>query len=128
MLLGIGGCSTRPPQFRQALLQRACYRPCSTFFSLQVASTRPLAKPRALQLVPYNGHQVMQRRTTRTKTTTKIQNVPQGAIGASALPPQDDATPEYPPLLQEVRNNILKFSHCVLLTRVGGFYEVYLCN
>lgn len=67
---------------------------------------------------------MVQRRSAKTKTTTKIQYVPQGAIGTYALPLQDDATPEYPPLLQEVRNNMLKFSHCILLTRVGGFYEV----
>jgi hypothetical protein len=48
----------------------------------------------------------------------------QGALETNALPPQDDSEPEYPPLLQQVRNNMLKFSHCVLLTRVGGFYEV----
>ncbi|KAF1833311.1 DNA mismatch repair protein muts [Decorospora gaudefroyi] len=49
----------------------------------------------------------------------------QGIIETDALPPQDDAEPEYPPLLQQVRNNMLKFSHCVLVTRVGGFYELY---
>jgi DNA mismatch repair ATPase MutS len=43
---------------------------------------------------------------------------------STALPAQDDTEPEYPPLLQQVRNNMLKFSHCVLVTRVGGFYEV----
>jgi len=50
--------------------------------------------------------------------------MPQGVIDADALPPQNDTEPEYPPLLQQVRNNMLKFSHCVLVTRVGGFYEV----
>ncbi|KAI0583359.1 DNA mismatch repair protein mutS [Pyrenophora tritici-repentis] len=49
----------------------------------------------------------------------------QGVIDADALPPQDDSEPDYPPLLQQVRNNMLKFSHCVLVTRVGGFYELY---
>ncbi|KNG46586.1 DNA mismatch repair protein mutS [Stemphylium lycopersici] len=49
----------------------------------------------------------------------------QGPIETEALPPQNDAEPEYPPLLQQVRNNMLKFSHCVLITRVGGFYELY---
>lgn len=50
----------------------------------------------------------------------------QGVLNSDALPPQDDAEPEYPPLLQQVRNNMIKFSHCVLVTRVGGFYEVCL--
>jgi hypothetical protein len=53
-----------------------------------------------------------------------LDQLQQGPLEAKALPPQDDAEPEYPPLLQQVRNNMLKFSHCVLVTRVGGFYEV----
>ncbi|CAA9957476.1 DNA mismatch repair protein mutS [Pyrenophora teres f. maculata] len=54
-----------------------------------------------------------------------MEDMQQGVIDADALPPQDDSEPEYPPLLQQVRNNMLKFSHCVLVTRVGGFYELY---
>jgi hypothetical protein len=53
-----------------------------------------------------------------------LDKLQQGPLDIEALPPQDDAEPEYPPLLQQVRNNMLKFSHCVLVTRVGGFYEV----
>ena len=30
----------------------------------------------------------------------------------------------YPTVIQQVRNNIKKFDDCVILTRVGGFYEV----
>ncbi|KAF2132557.1 DNA mismatch repair protein muts [Dothidotthia symphoricarpi CBS 119687] len=51
--------------------------------------------------------------------------MPQGSIVSNALPPQNDAEPDYPPLLQQVQNNMLKFKHCVVLTRVGGFYELY---
>ena len=54
----------------------------------------------------------------------QLDDIQQGPIQSEALLPQNDAEPEYPPLLQQVRNNMLKFSHCVLLTRVGGFYEV----
>jgi hypothetical protein len=55
-----------------------------------------------------------------------LEDMPQGAIDINMdnLPPQVDEEPEYPPLLQQVRNTMLKFSHCVVLTRVGGFYEV----
>jgi hypothetical protein len=52
-----------------------------------------------------------------------LDDLQQGPLQSEALPPQDDAEPKYPPLLQQVRNNMLKFSHCVLVTRVGGFYE-----
>ncbi|KAF2187668.1 DNA mismatch repair protein MutS [Zopfia rhizophila CBS 207.26] len=52
--------------------------------------------------------------------------MPQGAIniGFEKQLPHDEE-PDYPPLIQQVRNNMLKFGHCVLLTRVGGFYELY---
>lgn len=67
----------------------------------------------------------MQCRGAKRKATISLDDVPQGVIGSDALPPQDDAEPEYPPLLQQVRNSMLKFNHCVLVTRVGGFYEVF---
>ncbi|CAO2656989.1 Nn.00g057920.m01.CDS01 [Neocucurbitaria sp. VM-36] len=90
-----------------------------------LASTRPCAKPRALQAIDSQCHQVSQHRGAKKKTTITLDDIPQGALKADALPPQDDSEPEYPPLLQQVRNNMLKFSHCVLVTRVGGFYELY---
>lgn len=43
--------------------------------------------------------------------------------GASAAPASE---PEWPPLAQCVRDNMQKFPSCLLLTRVGGFYEVRL--
>jgi hypothetical protein len=66
----------------------------------------------------------MQRRGAKKQATVHLDDMHQGVIQLDALPPQDDAEPEYPPLLHQVRNNMLKFSHCVLVTRVGGFYEV----
>ncbi|KAF1997593.1 DNA mismatch repair protein muts [Amniculicola lignicola CBS 123094] len=56
-----------------------------------------------------------------------LDDIPQGAIQVigESLPLQDDEEP-YPPLLQQVRNTMLKFNHCVILTRVGGFYEALL--
>jgi hypothetical protein len=87
------------------------------------ATTRTIAKPRAHQpLEPW--HQKSQRRGAKRKGTIAVNDLPQGAIEGTPLPHQDDSEPEYPPLLQQVRNNMLKFSHCVLVTRVGGFYEV----
>jgi hypothetical protein len=84
-----------------------------------VAPTRTIANPRA-PLQP----QKLQRRGAKRRATVALDELPQGAIEGVALPPQDDTEPDYPPLLQQVRNNMLKFSHCVLVTRVGGFYEV----
>lgn len=33
--------------------------------------------------------------------------------------------PPYPPVIMQARNNMLKFENCVVITRVGGFYELY---
>jgi DNA mismatch repair ATPase MutS len=39
--------------------------------------------------------------------------------------PLEDDKPTLPTVLQQARSNMLKFQNCVLLTRVGGFYELY---
>ncbi|KAF2831188.1 hypothetical protein CC86DRAFT_282088 [Ophiobolus disseminans] len=87
------------------------------------APTRTIAKPRAREPFQQTWHH--QRRGAKRKATLALDDLPQGAIESAALPPQHDTEPEYPPLLQQVRNNMVKFSHCVLVTRVGGFYELY---
>ncbi|KAH7060577.1 muts domain V-domain-containing protein [Macrophomina phaseolina] len=59
-------------------------------------------------------------------TTLAAKDLPQGLIGGPPLEDLgEDAGPAYPTLLQQVRNNMRKFDHCVLLTRVGNFYEMY---
>ncbi|KAF2261837.1 DNA mismatch repair protein MutS [Lojkania enalia] len=94
-----------------------------------LSATRPSRSSRANQ--PLNvfpkWHQFIQLRGAKRKSTIDLDGIPQGPIdtGVDKLPPQNDEDPDYPPLLQQVRNNMLKFSHCVLLTRVGGFYELY---
>ena len=41
------------------------------------------------------------------------------------LPYLEDVGPSYPKVVQQARDNMQKFDKCVLLTRVGGFYELY---
>ncbi|KAF5020550.1 hypothetical protein F66182_7414 [Fusarium sp. NRRL 66182] len=41
------------------------------------------------------------------------------------LPPLPQDPPAYPTVVLQARQNMLKFDNCVLLTRVGGFYELY---
>jgi hypothetical protein len=65
-------------------------------------------------------------RAGRSKTTHKLKDLPQGAIVAQeGLEDVNDA-PAYPVVLQGVKNNMLKFKNCVVLTRVGNFYEARL--
>ena len=62
-------------------------------------------------------------------TKKKVKELPQGAIQADPLPEiEDESTshyPQYPPLLQGVRANMSKYPKCLLMTRVGNFYEFY---
>ena len=112
------------PTLKTCLLAtpRRLHTPTSTVYRSRW--TRPCANSRATLTISTPWHQVSQHRGAKRKATLIIDDMPQGPIETSALPPQDDVEPEYPPLLQQVRNNMLKFSHCVILTRVGGFYEV----
>ncbi|KAI0164779.1 muts domain V [Xylariaceae sp. FL1272] len=67
-----------------------------------------------------------QTRGKRTKSSVKLAELPQGLVTADPLPDiQDDAGPAYPTVVLQARRNMQKFENCVLLTRVGGFYELY---
>lgn len=65
-------------------------------------------------------------RGAKTKTIIKASDLPQGAL--PPLPPDEiqAASPKtYPTVLQQHLNNVRKFSDCIVLTRVGDFYEMY---
>jgi hypothetical protein len=64
-------------------------------------------------------------RGAKTKTTKKLKELHQGVIAADPLPElETDNAPQYPTVVQGAKNNMIKFSNCVLITRVGNFYEV----
>lgn len=57
-----------------------------------------------------------------------LADLPQGVISADTLPPlapEPPAAPSYPTVVLQARRNMQQFDNCVLLTRVGGFYELY---
>lgn len=56
-----------------------------------------------------------------SKKTTK--ELTQGAIKGEPLPPADKDDLRQDTMLQVVRNCMIKFPQCVLLTKVGNFYE-----
>ncbi|KAH7172203.1 muts domain V-domain-containing protein [Fusarium sp. MPI-SDFR-AT-0072] len=98
---------------------------------------------------PPSPHRPLQARGKKTTTTIKLSDLPQGLIqpkpvsplptSSSVSSPHDESTealplplpplpqdpPAYPTVLLQARQNMLKFDNCVLLTRVGGFYELY---
>ncbi|KAI5289072.1 DNA mismatch repair ATPase msh1 [Ascosphaera aggregata] len=105
---------------------------CSITFTrrLLLASVKPLYGPAAQQLLrkpliwsPFLLQQ--QQRGAKKTTRRKLKDLPQGVLQAKV--PYEEVTdvPQYPAVLQGARNNMLKFKDCVLLTRVGSFYEMY---
>ncbi|KPI35419.1 uncharacterized protein AB675_11729 [Cyphellophora attinorum] len=72
------------------------------------------------------------RRGAKTKATKKASAI--ASIQQGALEPLQDIEneeevepdyPSYPDTLQGVRDNMAKFKNCVVVTRVGNFYEMY---
>lgn len=102
-------------------------------------------------LPPSSPHRPLQTRGKKTTTTIQLSDLPQGLIQPKPAPPlptsseasspHDETTeplsqplplpplpqdpPAYPTVVLQARQNMLKFDNCVLLTRVGGFYELY---
>ncbi|KAL0938942.1 domain V [Colletotrichum truncatum] len=63
-------------------------------------------------------------RGKKTQSTVKFDDLPQGALPLDPRSMPDDG-PVYPTVVLQARRNMQKFDNCVLLTRVGGFYELY---
>ena len=66
----------------------------------------------------------------KRKSTVRFEDLPQGRLSRDEVIAEDkekeDEGPSYPTVIQQARNNMRKFENCVVLTRVGGFYELYL--
>lgn len=59
----------------------------------------------------------------------KLDDLPQGVIKFEPPPEEEEEEapqePAYPTVILQAKRNMQKFDNCVLLTRVGGFYELY---
>ncbi|KKZ66686.1 hypothetical protein EMCG_07643 [[Emmonsia] crescens] len=65
-------------------------------------------------------------RGAKRKSTAKLKDLPQGRLEPiEPYAPLVNDAPQYPTVIQGAKNNMLKFKNCVLLTRVGNFYELY---
>jgi hypothetical protein len=63
-------------------------------------------------------------RGAKKKALAKLDELPQGTIPLEPLA-LEEQEPTLPTVLLQARSNMRKFENCVLLTRVGGFYELY---
>src|SRR4051794_29118691 len=62
-------------------------------------------------------------RGAKRKTKMSVSDLPQGPLAALSTPMLPEE-PVYPTVIAQVRANMKRFNTCVVLTRVGGFYEV----
>lgn len=68
---------------------------------------------------------MIQCRGAKSRSTIKLKELPQGALEPAPDTVEDgDGGPTYPTVVRQARNNMRKFDNCVVLTRVGSFYEV----
>lgn len=86
--------------------------------------SRCAARPSLRVKTPIPTLLVTSRRGAKTKTKVNLKDLPQGALKLEPYLDTVDDAPRYPPVVQGHRNNMQKFKNCVVLTRVGGFYEV----
>ena len=67
----------------------------------------------------------IQHRGAKSKATVQLDELPNSLIEPRiGLLEQENAGPAYPTVVQQALNNMRKYEKCVLLTRVGSFYEV----
>lgn len=67
----------------------------------------------------------LQVRGKKTRTVLKLDDLPQGFLEPLEPLRPEENEPAYPTVVLQARRNMQKFDNCVLLTRVGGFYELY---
>lgn len=100
-------------------------RDYSSFFRYQICRVQNQNQIRNQNQIQYRGK--------KTKTLVKLDGLHQGVIipleplplEEEAAEAQAEAVPSYPTVVMQARSNMRRFENCVLLTRVGGFYELY---
>lgn len=93
------------------------------------ASTFTTPTPwRVVTRLPIRQHgSRIQTRGAKRRTTITIKPVPQGALPARepVVSDRNADGPVYSATIQQHLNNMRKFSGCVILTKLGNFYEMY---
>lgn len=75
---------------------------------------------------PYLGTKsYAQCRGAKTQATYQLSELPKRSLESTGrLSELEDVGPAYPTVVLQALNNMQKYKSCVLLTRVGSFYEV----
>lgn len=103
--------------------QRACRLPSTQCYRRRSHSAAAAARVTSTS----STGAIAGRRGKKTKTTVSLADLPQGLVPREKLSDLEvrDEEPAYPTVVLQARRNMQKFANCVLLTRVGGFYELY---
>jgi hypothetical protein len=114
----------RPPALRRHLPRGTASRPFGTRrrhtpFIHSLAQHASTLRNTGRQAWPRQ-----QERGGKTVSSSGVDDLPQGLIPIEPLA-LEVATPAYPTVVLQALHNMRKFENCVLLTRVGGFYELY---
>jgi hypothetical protein len=107
------------PDLSRTVRPYLCHE-CRSFFPRsQLSRWRPrIGKEQEL------GSKIWQRGAKTQKILT-VKARPQGSLPVKPVEIRDECDgPVYSTVVQQARNNMRKFAHCVVLTRVGNFYEV----
>ncbi|KAL6715933.1 MutS protein 1 [Lecanora helva] len=65
-------------------------------------------------------------RTAKTYAAINLSDLSQSSLQPErSVPRPQDNGPQYPTVVQQARENMQKYENCILLTKVGGFYELY---
>ncbi|KAF3148500.1 DNA mismatch repair ATPase msh1 [Orbilia oligospora] len=107
------------------------YTPISTHSLTQLHIPRYLGITRRIHITTTTTrtrtlHTTNPSNLAKRKTTVSLLALPQGALSLQPLPELPRVKePQYSYVIAQARENIDRFGECVVLTRVGGFYELY---
>ncbi|WFD29241.1 hypothetical protein MSPP1_000248 [Malassezia sp. CBS 17886] len=104
--------------------RRMLWRPVAWGRGLRAGVAASRARCTGAALRAYAGGARGAARAGPTRDVLRVDELPE----AASAPPVDrepDESKKWPPLAQCVLENMRAFPHCMLLTRVGGFYESY---
>lgn len=91
-----------------------------------ISTTTSLERWRSVGNGLYRYPRWIQVRGAKRRTIVAIKSIPQGLLPAE--PTQEvvvEDEPIYSITIQQHRNNMLKYPDCVILTKLGNFYEMY---
>lgn len=114
------------PRSQHALTRqvwRILNRDKTTTASLNLSDLPQMPTPsKALRLE--NDEKPKRKRGRGTQASLNLEDPSQNSPPLEPLKLENESQ-SYPTVIQQARNNMHKFENCVLLTRVGGFYEMY---